>query len=144
MKYIGLSLLVGLSFIGCTKSLVVKDVDNYIVTQESKSVATKTDISANMAYDRMQSEDELIILDVRNYNEIALDGKIKKSILIPLPALGLYLNKLDKNKQIIVYCHTGNRSLVAMDMLYNAGFSVANILGGIEAWKANHLPVKYK
>ena len=144
MRYIGLSLVVGLSFIGCTKNLLVKDVESTIAMHESKSVATKTDISANIAYDRMQSEDELIILDVRNYNEIALDGKIKNSILIPLPALGLYLNKLDKNKQIIVYCHTGNRSLIAMDILYNAGFNVANILGGIEAWKANHLPVRYK
>lgn len=96
------------------------------------------------AYDKMLENPNLLILDVRTPGEIPRDGKIANSIMIPLQVLGQNLNRLDKSKEIIVYCHTGNRSTEATKLLRRNGFDAINMRGGIEAWKRNHLEVKWK
>jgi len=83
----------------------------------------------------------VMLLDVRSPEEIKTDGKIANSMLIPLDKLSHNLNRLDKSKQIIVYCHTGNRSIEAVKFLRSRGFDAINMLGGIDAWKRNHLNV---
>jgi adenylyltransferase/sulfurtransferase len=45
------------------------------------------------------------------------------------------MKELDKNAEIVVYCHSGARSARATQMLRNAGFAKAkNLAGGIDAW----------
>lgn len=96
------------------------------------------------AFDKILENPNVLILDVRLLEEIHKDGKIANSVLIPLQVLGQNLNRLDKSKEIIVYCHTGNRSTVATKLLRKNGFDAINMKGGIEAWKRNHLEVKWK
>jgi len=163
MKYLGLSLVASLLLTACVGKRTI-EIGSYPEPREPQVVSVpqevpttvpeeiveeviapqKGNISAIDAYDMIQTEPELMILDVRNQNEIAIDGKISNSVLIPLRALKYYLTKLDKNKKILVYCHTGNRSLTATNMLFQNGFNAVNMLGGITAWKASHLPVRYK
>jgi len=154
MKYLGLSIIASLLFTACIskKTIEIRSYPEqrvpevvYVPEEIVEVVASqKANISAIDAYDMIQTESELMILDVRNQNEIAMDGKISNSVLIPLNALKYYLTKLDKNKKILVYCHTGNRSQVATEMLFQNGFNAVNLLGGISSWKASHLPVRYK
>ncbi|MEI8081704.1 MAG: rhodanese-like domain-containing protein [Actinomycetes bacterium] len=48
---------------------------------------------------------------------------------------------LDPGKQVIVYCRSGARSVLAAVTLSELGFSdVLNMTGGITAWKADGLP----
>ncbi len=55
--------------------------------------------------------------------------------LIPLRQLPQRIKELDSNREIVVYCHTGNRSRRAVEYLYENGFkNVKNLIGGIEAW----------
>jgi rhodanese-related sulfurtransferase len=50
-----------------------------------------------------------------------------------------------KEKPIIVYCETGNRSSAAASALRKQGFSrVHNLSGGISAWRQAGLPVEKK
>jgi adenylyltransferase/sulfurtransferase len=42
---------------------------------------------------------------------------------------------LDKNAEIVAYCHKGMRSADAVGFLLQQGFSnVKNLIGGIESW----------
>lgn len=95
------------------------------------------------AYKLLQKEkDKIVLVDVRNPEEIQTDGKIPGSILIPLGTLGQNIDKLDKSKKIMVYCHSGMRSVAAARMLSSLGFKVLNIKGGILNWKSEGLPVE--
>ncbi len=95
------------------------------------------------AYQLLQKEkDKIILVDVRNPEEIQTDGKIPGSILIPLGTLSQNIDKLDKSKKIMVYCHSGMRSVAAARMLSSLGFKVLNIKGGILNWKSEGLPVE--
>ncbi len=95
------------------------------------------------AYQLLQKEkDKIVLVDVRNPEEIKTDGKIPGSILIPLGTLAQNIDKLDKNKKIMVYCHSGMRSVSAARLLSSVGFKVLNIKGGILNWKSEGLPVE--
>jgi len=95
-------------------------------------------------FDKIQETPNLMILDVRTPQEIPTDGKIANSILIPLHVLANNLNRLDKSKQIVVYCYSGNRSVDATKFLRSRGFDALNMKGGIAEWKKNHLAVTWK
>jgi adenylyltransferase/sulfurtransferase len=77
---------------------------------------------------------ELVVLDVREPFEHDI-ATIPGSRLIPLAALPARLRELDGHASIVVYCHHGQRSARARDILLAAGFSnVRNLKGGIDAW----------
>ena len=103
--------------------------------------ADKINIRPLDASDMLMEGVNVMLLDVRMPEEIKTDGKIANSLLIPLDSLSHNLNRLDKSKEIIVYCHTGNRSIEAVKFLRSRGFNAINMLGGIEAWKRKHLNV---
>lgn len=83
---------------------------------------------------KLDNSEDLFLLDVRNPNEYEI-AKIKNSVLIPLPELEPNLNKIPQNKEIIIYCHHGNRSSEAVKILKEKGFSnVKSLVGGIDVW----------
>lgn len=117
------------------------------IQQEPQSVSPisrQINISPLEALDRLREDDNVMLLDVRTPEEIPVDGKIANSTLMPLGSLSRNSYRLDKSKQIIVYCHTGSRSAEATKILRGQGFDALNMLGGIEAWKQNHLHVVWK
>lgn len=82
---------------------------------------------------------EILLLDVREPYEFEA-GHIKGSLNIPLGLLESKLNDLnrhkDSNMPIIVICRSGNRSLVAAELLIKNGFQkVYNYRGGILTWE---------
>lgn len=53
------------------------------------------------------------------------------------------IEKLDKNKPVIVYCKSGGRSAKCADKLLEAGFvKVYDLEGGISKWKHKGLNIK--
>lgn len=83
---------------------------------------------------KMDNKEDFILLDVRTPGEYAT-AKIEGSKLIPLDQLPERLTELDKNKEIIIHCHHGNRSIHACEHLSQLGFkNVKNMAGGIEEW----------
>ncbi len=103
------------------------------------------DIDAKTFYDIMQKEKDIIILDVRTPMEYKQDGHIPNSILIPVQELPKNVNQLEKfkNKKILVYCRSGNRSSVASRFLEQVGFKkVYNLKSGIMEWKRLNLPIE--
>jgi len=83
---------------------------------------------------RLDKGENLFLLDVREPHEYSL-AKIEGSVLVPLGTLPDSLGQLDKNAEIIAYCHRGMRSADAVGFLLQQGFAnVKNLIGGIEAW----------
>jgi rhodanese-related sulfurtransferase len=90
----------------------------------------------------LMDDDNLIILDVREKKE-RKSGYINNDIHIPLSNVKSQLDKLDKNKSILVYCRSGSRSShIAGLLTRNEYENVYNLKGGIQAWKRAKLPVK--
>ncbi len=89
-------------------------------------------------------KDDSFLLDVRSKGEYNA-GHIKGATLIPVQDLEKRINELSaqKDKTILVYCRSGNRSTVAANLLKNAGFgSIVNLRPGIKAWKRANLPLE--
>jgi len=112
-------------------------------TSTPTQTVVETSLDPVAAYDMLQGDPTVMLLDVRTKQEQITDGKIANSLLIPLDVLSKNFNKLDRAKKIMVYCHTGNRSREALNILFRNGFDAVEIKGGIQKWKASHLPVRY-
>lgn len=77
------------------------------------------------------------LIDVRNPDEYAA-GRIKGSKLIPLNELAERVNEIDKDKEVIFICRSGNRSGRACEFVSSLGFkNVHNMAGGMLQWKGN-------
>ncbi len=99
-------------------------------------------VDAQQAYS-FYHDNNTTLVDVRTKEELKTDGMIEGAIHIPLQTLAKNIKKLSayKNNKILVYCRSGSRSISASRTLSNAGFSVYNLKGGINAWKKEKLPI---
>ena len=96
--------------------------------------------SPREAAEAMKQAGSKILLDVRTAAERQRNS-IKGSIHIPLHELGRRIEELNrhKNKEVICYCQSGNRSVSAAARLKKSGFTVANMKGGITEWNSSGL-----
>lgn len=116
-----------------------------IATEIARLTRKYAEISPTEA-SRMMSHEEPLLLDVREINEYR-EGHLRDAKHIPLGQLGGKIDQLKswKDKPVIIYCRTGNRSGVACNLLAKQGFTrLYNLAGGIMAWTHDGLPVKKK
>jgi rhodanese-related sulfurtransferase len=86
---------------------------------------------------RLDRGEPIALVDVREPWEYA-KARIEGAILIPLATLPHSLDKLDRNAEIVCYCHHGMRSADATTFLLQQGFkNVKNLVGGIDAWSVH-------
>lgn len=86
--------------------------------------------------------DDVFLLDVREQSEYDA-GHIAGNTLIPTGSIAERLAEIPKDKEVIVYCHSGNRSAQVAQFLNDQGYTnVHNMLGGIVAWQQAGLDVK--
>jgi rhodanese-related sulfurtransferase len=81
------------------------------------------------------------LLDVRTSEEFD-GGYIPGAINISLQELQQKLNRIPKDKPVVVYCRSGNRSAFAANILMQAGYTEVYDLGGIIDWARQGLPIK--
>ena len=80
----------------------------------------------------------MTMLDTRTDKEYK-QGHIPGAIHIELSEVGNKAKKLKKDKDLVVYCQNGNRSIWAIKRLMGMGFtSLYNLKGGYNAWKRIH------
>ena len=95
---------------------------------------------------RVINQDDTLVLDVREDSEVA-SGRIAGAKHIPLGSLQKRMGDIEKykDKPVVVYCRSGNRSAVAASQLTAAGFQdVVNLQGGVQAWQTAGMPLKKK
>ena len=84
--------------------------------------------------ERLDTGNSPVLLDVREPHEYSL-AHLEGSVLIPLGTLPESLGQLDREREIVAYCHHGMRSADAVGFLLQQGFkNVKNLVGGIDAW----------
>jgi NADPH-dependent 2,4-dienoyl-CoA reductase/sulfur reductase-like enzyme/rhodanese-related sulfurtransferase len=76
----------------------------------------------------MLNPDQTALLDVRRADERA-EGFIPGSLHIPLDSLRAQVALLPRDRELIVHCHTGQRSYYACRLLSQRGFRVRNLSG---------------
>ncbi|HVB36822.1 MAG TPA: rhodanese-like domain-containing protein [Candidatus Acidoferrales bacterium] len=103
-------------------------------------VAFTDRLSAQFAAELLSSGQPPLVVDVRAPGERG-EKHIAGSLGIPLNHLTENLEKLPKDRPLLVYCAGGYRSSIAASLLRRGGFDhVSEIAGGIAGWEAANLP----
>jgi rhodanese-related sulfurtransferase len=84
--------------------------------------------------ERLRRGDGPALLDVREPDEWAI-ARLPDARLVPLNSLPQAVHSLDREAELVVYCHHGVRSGAAVAWLRGRGFTrVRNLAGGIDRW----------
>jgi rhodanese-related sulfurtransferase len=89
------------------------------------------------------SEAGVVVLDVRTGGEF-MTGHIANAINIDVEGMTFEgdIKSLDKDATYAVYCHSGRRSVIAVNKLKDAGFKkLFNLTNGIQDWNSAGLPL---
>jgi len=92
------------------------------------------EISVRQLKEKLDRQENVVLLDIREPHEVKL-ARIEGAVHIPMGEIPQRVEELSREKEILVHCHTGMRSLLVGQYLLEAGFPrVASVAGGIEAW----------
>lgn len=100
-------------------------------------------ISASEAWRRLsQSDTQSILIDVREEWEYQR-GHARGAKNIPLSQLRQRLPELPRDREILLICQSGHRSMQAAKMLYHQGIEqIVNVTGGTSLWHVHKLPME--
>ena len=84
------------------------------------------------AWQEWASANGATTVDVREPMEWAM-GTLPGAELIPLGELHRHVDRLDRQRPLLLVCRSGNRSNTAAAMLARIGFTTANLSGGMLA-----------
>lgn len=94
------------------------------------------EITVHQLHEKMKQGKPVVLIDVREpyeHAEFNIGG-----LLIPLGAFQMAIPDLEdhKDSEIVIYCRSGRRSGIAMELMYQSGFKdVRNLSGGMLAWQ---------
>jgi len=95
------------------------------------------DLAPRELAERLRRGDALELVDVREPYEWRI-ARIEGARLVPLGRIGASIAELPRDREIVLYCHHGVRSLAAADFLAAQGFDgIWNLSGGIDRWSAD-------
>jgi rhodanese-related sulfurtransferase len=81
------------------------------------------------------------VIDVRTDVEYAA-GHIAGSRHIPLADIQAQADSLDREKPVVIYCRSGNRSGPAADAFAASGWDAHSVEGGLISWAEAGLPLE--
>ena len=97
-----------------------------------QKVATITTIDWQKALDMHKAG--AVLIDVRTPAEVAKSMAAATAINIPLQEMPQRLSEFPKDKDLLIYCRSGKRSMAASKFLVENGYTrVFNVEGGILA-----------
>ena len=70
------------------------------------------------------------VVDVRSEGEFR-GGAYRGALNVPLQQLSSKLHRIPKDRPVVVYCASGNRSAVAVRLLKKAGYADVSNAGGL-------------
>ena len=86
--------------------------------------------------------DDVLVVDVRDPNEIAATGKVAGALNVSRGMLEfraddqtpMHNEAFSRDKTIVLYCATGGRAALAGQALKDMGYDKIRLLGSIKAW----------
>lgn len=83
-----------------------------------------------------------VLIDVREAWEFT-GGHAKGAKNIPLSQLGKRVGEVPRNREVLLICQSGNRSMTAANFLLEQGVTqVFNVSGGTTVWRMHGLPIE--
>jgi rhodanese-related sulfurtransferase len=114
-----------------------------LTLQQSTETGTPV-ISQEKLLERIDSDEEILILDVRTRREFD-GGHVPGAKLIPHTEVMSRIDEIVEflDKPVVVYCEAGGRARMAETQLREAGFTdLLHLAGDMRAWRANGHPVE--
>lgn len=88
-------------------------------------------------------DNKIEFLDIREQEEFD-QARIPGSILLPMSQINTRWQEIPKDREVVVYCRTGNRSAVLLNQLSGMGYTnLMNLEGGIVNWNQKQYPVEF-
>lgn len=119
----------------------------FIVFMATNRLLAGDIIPAQEAASRLETGNAVLI-DVREPGEWASTGVAAPAVLLSLSDLRgerthwkSFLAE-NKDKELILYCRSGNRSGIAARILAKEGYQVTNA-GGFKHWQSANLPIRH-
>lgn len=103
-----------------------------------KSLSGESMISASQLEEGIKAKETWQIIDVREPSEFATEH-VPQAINIPLGSVEAQINKISKDKDVILICHTGVRAFSAWQTLVSKGYDPQHLkvlVGGMVQWKS--------
>ncbi len=106
-----------------------------------------SEITATQLFDRINSNHPPLLIDISRYGtnkSFSKYGHIPNAKSIPIMELSSNLEELNsyKDKEIVTICPGGGMSLIAVDIMVEAGFKdVRSLTGGIDEWYKKGYPL---
>ena len=99
-------------------------------------------------FQNVTTNDDHVLLDLREDSEIYHDGKIHNSIHVPFDQVSDYLIKEKENlqgKKILMYCAVGHRSTLAVQVSKSYDYkNCYHLMGGLKNWIAQGNSIEKK
>ena len=109
----------------------VKDAHPYKTAMMELS---PTELKDRLSADQSLSRTPPLLLDVREQWEYDITH-LPNSLLLPVSEIATRLDELDPQRETVVICHHGIRSMKIAQVLIGVGFErVINLRGGLDAW----------
>jgi phage shock protein E len=124
------------------RKLIVVFLTSVLILTGCTSADDSVDLKVS-DFSAKSQEVGVVSLDVRTADEFA-EGHLIDAININVESgnFEAEIEKLDKNTTYAVYCRSGRRSAIAVDLMKKAGFtSLYNLDGGVIDWSASGLPL---
>ncbi|CAN5360528.1 rhodanese-like domain-containing protein [soil metagenome] len=82
-----------------------------------------------------------VLIDVREQDEWDA-GHAPTAQLLPMSVLRDRIDELPTDRQLLIVCHSGGRSMRVTDLLLKSGYDAVNVIGGMTAWAASGGPIE--
>lgn len=82
---------------------------------------------------RRDAGEPLTLLDVREDWELGV-ASVPGILHIPMGQVADRITEIDRDKEVVVLCRSGRRSMDVARFLQQSGFRTVNLAGGILAW----------
>jgi len=135
IKLLIIATVLSVVFSSCAQNTAKKEAKDGDTKQSVVELISSEDLYAKLG--------DIQLIDVRTPNEFA-EGYLKGAKMINYFDNDFLeqMSKLDKNKELYVYCRSGNRSGKAAKKLKSMGFvKIYDLKGGILSWKRKNLEI---
>lgn len=105
--------------------------------------STVPSVSAPEAWTRLSTKGtDAVLIDVREPSEYK-SGHARGAKNIPLSQIQKRVNEFPRDREVLLICQSGHRSMQAANFLQQQGLEkVVNVTGGTSVWRIHNLPME--
>lgn len=98
-------------------------------------------MAEELTAEQVREQAEAQLVDIRT-DEERQAAHIPGSMHIPLERLEESAGELDRDRPLVLYCRSGDRSAMAAEAFSASGWDATSLQGGILAWSEQGLPLE--